>query len=109
MHRLKTPISVRKAVLLARQADLLARLAAVESELDAPLNADWDDLAIEREDDAVLEATGISAQHELRQIAAALQRIDQGTYGACARCGAAIGEDRLDVLPYTPVCRSCAT
>jgi RNA polymerase-binding transcription factor DksA len=57
----------------------------------------------------VLEATGLSAQHELRQIAAALQRITTGDYGTCATCGADIGEDRLDVLPYTPFCRTCAT
>jgi RNA polymerase-binding transcription factor DksA len=108
-HRLKTPISVRKAALIARRDHLLARLTAIESALDAQPSPDWDDLAIEREDDEVLEATGLSAQHELRQIAAALQRITTGDYGTCATCGADIGEDRLDVLPYTPFCRTCAT
>jgi RNA polymerase-binding transcription factor DksA len=109
MKRLITPISVRKAALIARQGQLIARMTAIESALDAEPSPDWDDLAIEREDDEVLEASGLSAQHELRQIAAALQRVTAGNYGICTRCGADIGEDRLDVLPYTPFCRTCAT
>ena len=99
----------RKDALLARQADLIARLAAIEQALDERQTSDWDDLAIAREDDEVLEATGLSGQQELRKIAAALERIDHGNYGVCVKCGAAIGDERLNVLPYTPVCRSCAT
>jgi RNA polymerase-binding transcription factor DksA len=108
-HRFTTPISIRKAALVARQTELLTRVTAIETELDTHQNIDWDDLALEREDDEVLEATGLSAQQELRKIVAALHRIDDGTYGQCTKCGAEIGEDRLDVLPYTPFCRTCAT
>jgi RNA polymerase-binding transcription factor DksA len=104
----KTPLSARKATLLARQAYLTDRLTTIETELDAPPSPDWDDLAIEREDDEVLEATGLSGQQELRQIAAALHRIEDETYGICAKCGADIGDARLDVLPFTPFCRDCA-
>lgn len=104
-----TALILRKDALLARQAELTARLAAIEHELDAPQAQDWDDLAIAREDDEVLEATGLSGQQELRQIAAALERIDQGDYGTCTKCGAAIEDERLNVLPYTPVCRTCAS
>jgi RNA polymerase-binding transcription factor DksA len=105
----KTPISTRKSTLLARQDYLTTRLATIETELDSHQNPDWEELSIEREDDEVLEATGLSAQQELRQIAAALNRIEAGTYGTCTKCGADIGEARLDVLPYTPFCRDCAT
>ena len=41
-------------------------------------------------------------------IDAALKRIENGSYGVCARCGDPIGEDRLDVLPQTPLRRDCA-
>jgi RNA polymerase-binding transcription factor DksA len=41
-------------------------------------------------------------------IEAALDRIASGSYGTCASCGDPIGEARLDVLPYTPVCADCA-
>lgn len=105
---IKTSLYARKATLVARQADLTARLASIETELESHQNPDWEDLAIERENDEVLEATGLSGQQELRQIAAALRRIEDDDYGLCAKCGTEISNARLDVLPFTPFCRGCA-
>lgn len=48
-------------------------------------------------------------QEALDAIAEALDRIDDGTYGACVECGKVIPKARLDVLPYTPMCIACAT
>lgn len=104
----KMPVAARQAVLAARLADLRARVLAIETELDSHNNPDWDELAQEREGDEVLEASGTSAQAEIRQIEAALARIGAGDYGFCARCGTEIAEERLDVLPFTPFCRACA-
>ena len=104
----KTPHSVRKAALEKRLVELGARLEAIEEELDSHHNPDWEDLATEREGDEVLEATGNAGLAEITQIRAALRRIADGTYGECARCGEPIGEARLDALPWTPLCRSCA-
>lgn len=42
-------------------------------------------------------------------IEAALDRVAEGTYGICVRCGEEIGGERLDVVPFTPFCRDCAT
>lgn len=44
----------------------------------------------------------------LAQIDDALARLDEGTYGKCARCGGEIGAQRLEVVPFTPFCRRCA-
>ncbi len=44
----------------------------------------------------------------LEQIDAALQRIADGSFGRCTSCGAQIPEERLNALPYTPVCTRCA-
>jgi RNA polymerase-binding protein DksA len=44
----------------------------------------------------------------LEQIDAALARVNDGSYGRCADCGKPIGEERLDALPYAPLCRTCA-
>lgn len=104
----KTPHSVRKAALEKRLVELGARLEAIEEELDSHHNPDWEDLATEREGDEVLEATGNAGLAEITQIRGALRRIADGTYGECARCGEPIGEARLDALPWTPLCRSCA-
>ncbi|MES2145961.1 MAG: TraR/DksA C4-type zinc finger protein [Pseudomonadota bacterium] len=105
----KTLLATRKATLLARKAAIVARLAAIETELAGHQTNDWDDLALEREGDEVLEAAGLTGQHDLRRIEAALNRIDRGEYGVCVRCGAKIEEARLDALPETPFCRACAT
>ena len=103
-----TPIPARKAQLLRRLGELGARLEAIEEELDSHQNRDWEDLATEREGDEVLESMGVSGQHEIRQIRAALDRIAAGDYGFCTKCGAEISADRLDLLPQTPFCRNCA-
>lgn len=108
-HQAKTPVATRKAALVAQQAAIGARLAAIEDELDSHQNPDWEDLAAEREGDEVLEAEGLTGQHDLRQIEAALRRIDRGEYGICVKCGAEIAEHRLDILLATPFCSSCAT
>jgi RNA polymerase-binding transcription factor DksA len=44
----------------------------------------------------------------LQEIEAALRRLDEGTFGECRNCGAAISEERLRAIPYASVCASCA-
>jgi RNA polymerase-binding transcription factor DksA len=102
------PNSQRRTQLQARFADLERRVVAIDEELEAEHSTDWEDLATEREGDEVLEGIGVSAQAEMRQIEAALERLDSGEYGICVTCGEAISEERLNVLPYTPFCRNCA-
>lgn len=101
-------VEERKVWLQERLADLNGRLAGIEAELDSHHAADWEELATEREGDEVLERMGTSGQQEIRMIEAALARIESGDYGFCAKCGAEIGEERLDVVPFTPFCRTCA-
>ncbi|TKA94435.1 TraR/DksA family transcriptional regulator [Cereibacter changlensis] len=103
-----TDIARRRKQLQERLADLGQRLEVIEAELDSHDSRDWEELATERETDEVLEGMGVSGQQEIRAITAALARIDSGDYGYCVTCGAEIGDARLDVVPYTPFCRSCA-
>jgi DnaK suppressor protein len=44
----------------------------------------------------------------LEEIAAALGRIEQGTFGHCEGCRKAIPKDRLHALPYARYCVECA-
>lgn len=44
----------------------------------------------------------------LAAIDAALQRIEDGTYGICSNRGEPIGKDRLEALPWTDLCIDCA-
>ena len=45
--------------------------------------------------------------HVLAAIDEALTRIDEGTFGTCARCGNPIAEERLEAMPYATKCIDC--
>jgi RNA polymerase-binding transcription factor DksA len=103
-----TPISKRKSILLARQAALLSRIGGISDELGSHQEKDWEDIAVEREGEEVLETLGVDAQTELRAIKGALARIETGDYGRCQVCGSPISPARLDILPDTAFCKDCA-
>ncbi|KQV07350.1 TraR/DksA family transcriptional regulator [Leifsonia sp. Root112D2] len=48
------------------------------------------------------------AEGELLEIDRALNRLDDGSFGVCARCGNPIGVERLKARPTTELCISCA-
>lgn len=54
------------------------------------------ELVLEQNDEALYQAVN-----------AALQRIEEGTYGRCVACGKEIPAERLDALPYTAYCIEC--
>jgi YteA family regulatory protein len=58
----------------------------------------------DRELDYTLEE---NSEHVLAEIDAALQRIEDGTYGQCTNCGRQIPEERLEALPYATLCIDC--
>lgn len=43
----------------------------------------------------------------LREIEAALARINRGTFGECETCKQPLSKARLDAVPWTPICRTC--
>lgn len=49
------------------------------------------------------------ARETLAELAEAETRLDDGNYGSCVDCGRNISAQRLEALPATPVCVSCAT
>lgn len=97
-----------RRMLEARKAELEARLEEIEAELDSHQSRDWEELATERESDEVLEHEGQLGKAEIAQIDAALERMDEGEYGYCVKCGAEISPERLDLVPQTPFCAKCA-
>jgi DnaK suppressor protein len=77
-----------------------------------------DEIAIEKSADAIDEVQR-AAERELairnldresqllRNIRAALARMDEGTYGICVRCEKPISPKRLAAVPWTPFCIEC--
>ncbi|MDU8913725.1 TraR/DksA family transcriptional regulator [Aestuariicoccus sp. MJ-SS9] len=91
-----------------RLNELGVRLSHIDTELTQPHVKDLEDMAVEMEDEEVLERLGASGQAEIGRITRALKRIADGEYGVCLECGGEISEERLDVVPDAPLCRNCA-
>ena len=58
---------------------------------------------------AMAQASGQRRQAMLKEIAAALERIDAGDYGICENCGEAINPKRLEIDPVARLCIDCAS
>ena len=94
-----------------RQADSLQaeadQLAAEREPGDVQFDeesGEGDTLAVERERDLALSA---QARAAIDEIDAALERLVNGTYGICERCGKNIGKPRLEALPHAALCIDC--
>src|SRR4051812_35878832 len=102
----KTELNKFKAILTGRQSELTPLLwkrdgIAIEKTPDA---LDEVQLATERE----LATRNLARESKLlRNVRAALGRIDEGTYGICLHCEEEIGAKRLNALPWTPLCIEC--
>nr|WP_272210047.1 TraR/DksA C4-type zinc finger protein [Marinicella sp. W31]MDC2875904.1 TraR/DksA C4-type zinc finger protein [Marinicella sp. W31] len=97
-----------KALLEARKAEILTRLQKIDTDLGRTRNPDSQEQAAEAENDEVLEEFGHVGSDEMKAIDAALQRVADGTFGVCVKCGNDIAEERLEAVPYTPFCKTCA-
>ena len=98
-----------KLKLLNRLRELGGRLDEIGDALEAEHSKDWEDQAVEREGEEVLERLGESGQAEVARIRAALQRMADGEYGSCVKCGEDIAPARLAAVPDTPLCVKCAS
>lgn len=59
---------------------------------------------LDRELDGTLEE---NAEQLVREVDAALRRLELGGYGLCSVCGSAIPEERLEAVPYATLCVGC--
>ena len=92
-----------------RLSQLTERAGQMEIDLRKPQNPDWEERATETEGDEVLEILDSSTLEEVKQIEAALKRVDAGTYGVCLRCGQPVGDERLEAVPHAATCINCAS
>ena len=110
-------MATAREMLLAERARARQRIAALEREFagiaEAASAGGTDDehdpegatLAFERQHTAALLE---QAREQLAAVDAALERVQAGRYGVCARCGQPIGDDRLAARPAALNCVRCA-
>lgn len=109
-----------------RMRELLRTEESDTRALIASLTSDMKDLSAAREGDnsddehdpegATLAFERSQADTLLRQskerltdIAEAVQRLEDGTFGVCTNCGNPIPDVRLEVRPYAQNCVTCAS
>jgi DnaK suppressor protein len=102
----KTELNKYKEILEARQAEL------------AQVFRNREGITIEKSPDALDEVQN-AAERELairnldresnllRNVRAALRRINDGTFGVCVHCEEDINPKRLNAVPWTPYCIRC--
>ena len=66
------------------------------------------DLSADNFDQEVVIGLLENEEQTLEEIAAALERVRQGTYGECEECHKPISKERLNAIPYTRLCVNCA-
>lgn len=94
----------RQLEALIREFDAIVAAAEV-SPPDDEHDPDGATVGFER---AQLAALIDTARRHRRDLDAALERVAAGDYGRCERCHADIAPDRLDALPTTTLCVTCA-
>ena len=92
-----------------RKAELESRLGKVETSMRKTYAKDWEEQSIERENDEVVDALDETLRTELNLVNAALARAEKNEYGICSICDEPIPVARLEALPYTDRCVSCAS
>ena len=104
------PYDRLKQALLTEQVTLTKELAELQSTIKeegvgySTHPADEGTNAFDQARDLAVQVT---TEQTLKQVADALTRFDNGTYGLCVNCGQEIDAARLEAIPYAPLCLSC--
>tara|TARA_Y100001936_G_C15948239_1_gene598634 strand:+ start:136 stop:483 length:348 start_codon:yes stop_codon:yes gene_type:complete len=99
-----------KAQLEESRKTILSRLNKIEEDRTkkrGPLDPDYDEQAVELQNEQVLEQLDRSERVELQKIDSALERLSQGSYGKCLTCGDDIHPKRLKAMPTANQCIDC--
>jgi len=94
--------------LTAQKAELTERVNKIKADIARGLEADSAEQAAQLENQEVLDALANEGNAEIGKISAALQRMDNGTFGTCTECGEVIDNARLQARPYSSRCIGCA-
>jgi DnaK suppressor protein len=94
--------------------ELEAMLMRLTGDIDGMIGAVRDEYQVPGEHDArpsqTVDRQVVVEQNEeilRRDVRAALDRIDAGSFGTCPSCGRSISAERLRAIPYATFCVEC--
>ena len=97
-------------LLLEKRNDLFDRVRAArsnETESDGNEAPDLADRALSTVSRDLSYQLSTSEREVLRRIDAALERIEEGSYGTCVHCGKPVQTARLKAVPWARHCIEC--
>jgi DnaK suppressor protein len=111
-HNDRSRNATLRAILSSHYDDVLRQLRGRVGEARGGTADDRDVASHGEVTDADVSCDMVTALAELSsntltQIALALQRLEEGTYGCCRECGHQIAEPRLRAIPFATRCREC--
>ncbi|MBV8820604.1 MAG: TraR/DksA family transcriptional regulator [Acidobacteriaceae bacterium] len=92
-----------RQLLLAKEKQLVADMSQLHAgtlEQDDPGAQDEMDRVVQSESKDLLSDLKSQEYDLLQDVRAALRRMDDGTYGSCAKCGKPIDPKRLEAVPW---------
>lgn len=104
LEKFKDALEIKKAELVSR----IESLRKDKFRSGGAISADFEEQAVDIENDEVVDHLESLEVKELEQINSALARIENGQFGICLACGEEISEKRLQAVPHSPICISCA-
>jgi RNA polymerase-binding transcription factor DksA len=103
-HLSPVALSMLRALLLC---ELVAQLEQADNHRAASADMEGQtdvDSVFERE---LADASAARADEAVNDIRHALTRLEDGTYGICERCSAAVPLERLEIIPHARSCVAC--
>jgi len=101
--------SIRKNLLKLRETllkDIGTNLKTERNPGDREVGDFYDDVDIEK-DRQMVYTLGERERAKLNAINAALEKIEDCTYGECEECGEEINKKRLKIIPFAKYCINC--
>jgi RNA polymerase-binding transcription factor DksA len=101
------------AALAAKAAEIAAEIATITVPIESGSTVQFGKRAGDSTAVAAEQFSRVSAHEQMLAIQAeatrAREKLAEGSYGQCDVCGRAVGDDRLEALPWAVRCVSCAS
>jgi RNA polymerase-binding transcription factor DksA len=102
-NKLKEDLERRRDEIVGFLKNLDTSWKAIQQE-----DVELEETASKRQLSLSMEKLDEQQNREIEAIDTALRRMETGDYGTCRDCGKPIPLDRLEAIPWTPICTRCA-